>query len=78
MLDDGLTAPAQVRRIAPDTLEITIHEGRKRQIKRMCEHVGHPVRRLERIRFGSLELGGTEARRATGGSARRGLAARER
>jgi 23S rRNA pseudouridine2605 synthase len=56
-LDDGRTAPARVRRLAPDTLEITIHEGRKRQIKRMCEHAGHPVRRLERVRFGPLELG---------------------
>ena len=90
MLDDGRTAPAQVRRIAPDTLEITIHEGRKRQIKRMCEHVGHPIRRLERIRFGSLELGGMKpgsyrklspaeisrclASASAGGSARRGSA----
>ena len=45
------------RRLAPDTLELTIHEGRKRQVRRMCEAVGHPVRRLERIRFGPLELG---------------------
>ncbi len=83
LLDDGQTAPAQVRRIAPDTLVITIHEGRKRQIKRMCEHVGHPIRRLERIRFGTLELGGmkpgsfrklsaAEVSRLAGGSARRG------
>jgi 23S rRNA pseudouridine2605 synthase len=56
-LDDGLTAPARVRRLAPDALEITIHEGRKRQIKRVCEHVGHPVKRLERIAIGSLQLG---------------------
>jgi 23S rRNA pseudouridine2605 synthase len=56
-LDDGRTAPAQVRRLAPDTVEITIHEGRKRQVKRMCEAVGHPVSRLERIRFGPLALG---------------------
>jgi 23S rRNA pseudouridine2605 synthase len=56
-LDDGRTAPARVRRIAADTIELTIHEGRKRQVKRMCEHVGHPVKRLERIRFGPLELG---------------------
>ena len=56
-LDDGPTAPARVRKLAPDTLEITIHEGRKRQVRRMCEAVGHPVRRLERIRFGPLELG---------------------
>ena len=55
-LDDGLTARARVRRIAPDTIELTIHEGRKRQVKRMCEHVGHRVKRLERIKFGSLEL----------------------
>ncbi len=47
-LDDGVTAP--------DVLEITIHEGRKRQVKRMCEAVGHPVRRLERIAFGPLTL----------------------
>ena len=40
-----------------DTLELTIHEGRKRQVKRMCEAVGHPVKRLERVRFGPLELG---------------------
>ncbi len=56
-LEDGMTAPADVRRLAQDTLELTIHEGRKRQVKRMCEAVGHPVRRLERVRFGSLELG---------------------
>jgi 23S rRNA pseudouridine2605 synthase len=56
-LEEGRTAPARVRRIAADTLEITIHEGRKRQVRRMCEAVGHPVRRLERIRFGPLELG---------------------
>ncbi len=56
-LDDGRTAPARVRRVAADTLELTIHEGRKRQVKRMCEAVGHPVRRLERLRFGPLELG---------------------
>jgi 23S rRNA pseudouridine2605 synthase len=56
-LEDGRTAPARVRRVSADTLEITVHEGRKRQVKRMCEAVGHPVRRLERIRFGPLELG---------------------
>jgi 23S rRNA pseudouridine2605 synthase len=56
-LEDGYTAPADVRLIRPDTIELTIHEGRKRQVKRMCEHVGHPVRRLERVRFGPLTLG---------------------
>jgi 23S rRNA pseudouridine2605 synthase len=56
-LEDGRTSPARVRRVAPDTLELTIHEGRKRQVKRMCEHVGHTVKRLQRTRFGALELG---------------------
>jgi 23S rRNA pseudouridine2605 synthase len=56
-LEDGMTAPARVRRIAGDTLELTIHEGRKRQIKRMCAAVDHPVVRLERVRFGPLLLG---------------------
>ena len=56
-LEDGRTAPARVRRLAADTLEITIHEGRKRQVKRMCEAVGHPVKRLERMTFGPLQLG---------------------
>jgi 23S rRNA pseudouridine2605 synthase len=57
-LEDGRTAPAKVRRVAPDLLELTIHEGRKRQIKRMCAAVGHPVVRLERVRFGPLRLAG--------------------
>ena len=56
-LEDGPTAPAEARRLAPDTLELTIHEGRKRQVRRMCAAVGHPVRSLERVRFGPLELG---------------------
>ncbi len=56
-LDDGRTAPAQVRRITADTLELTIHEGRKHQVKRMCAHVGLPVKRLERTGFGPLRLG---------------------
>ena len=57
-LDSGPAAPARVKRIDADTLEITIHEGRKRQVKQMCERVGHPVKQLQRIRFGPLELGG--------------------
>jgi 23S rRNA pseudouridine2605 synthase len=56
-LDDGPTAPARVRQVEPGTLEITIHEGRNHQVKRMCEAVGHPVQTLQRVRFGSLELG---------------------
>jgi len=55
-LEDGRTAPAGARMIAPSELEITIHEGRKRQVKRMCEAVGHPVIRLSRIAFGPLRL----------------------
>jgi 23S rRNA pseudouridine2605 synthase len=55
-LDDGRTAPAKVRRLAGDTLELTLHEGRKRQVRRMCEAVGHRVRALSRVRFGPLRL----------------------
>jgi 23S rRNA pseudouridine2605 synthase len=43
--------------VAADELEIVITEGRKRQVKRMLEQVGHPVKRLERVAFGPLELG---------------------
>jgi 23S rRNA pseudouridine2605 synthase len=57
-LEDGRTAPARVRRVGPHEIELTIHEGRKRQVKRMCEAVGHPVRRLERVAFGPLTLAG--------------------
>jgi 23S rRNA pseudouridine2605 synthase len=59
-LEDGMTAPAKVRRVGPDTLELTIHEGRNRQIKRMCEAVGHRVVALQRTRFGPLSLGDLE------------------
>jgi 23S rRNA pseudouridine2605 synthase len=53
-LDDGVTAPAEVSQPEPGVLRITIHEGRKRQIRRMCEAVGHPVRRLVRVRIGPV------------------------
>ncbi len=53
-LDDGITAPARVAAIQPDLLRITIHEGRNRQIRRMCDTIGHPVKRLVRVRIGSL------------------------
>ena len=56
-LDDGTTSPARVRQIGPAELELTIHEGRKRQVRRMCEAVGHRVESLERVAFGSLRLG---------------------
>lgn len=57
VLQDGPTAPARVVSLAPDRLEITIREGRNRQVRRMCEAVGHPVRRLARVSFGPLQLG---------------------
>ena len=60
-LDDGRTSPAKVRRISSGELEITIHEGRKRQVRRMCEAIGHRVESLERVAFGPLRLGNLPA-----------------
>jgi 23S rRNA pseudouridine2605 synthase len=57
-LDDGRTAPAKVRRLGPTRLELTIHEGRKHQVKLMCEAVGHPVRHLHRSRYAGLDVMG--------------------
>jgi len=53
-LEDGPTAPARVAVVAPSLLRIVIHEGRNRQVRRMCEAVGHPVTRLVRTRIGPL------------------------
>ena len=53
-LDDGMTAPAKVSQPDPGVLRIVIHEGRNRQVRRMCEAVGHPVVRLVRVRIGPL------------------------
>jgi 23S rRNA pseudouridine2605 synthase len=57
-LDDGRTAPARVRRLGPSLMELALHEGRKHQVKRMLEAVGHPVRRLHRSRYAGLSLEG--------------------
>jgi 23S rRNA pseudouridine2605 synthase len=55
-LDEGRTAPARVRRLGRGRLELTIHEGRKHQVKRMGEAVGHPVRRLHRSCYAGLDV----------------------
>jgi len=55
-LEDGVTAPAEVRRLGPTTIELAIHEGRNRQVRRMLEAVGHPVRRLHRNRYAGLAI----------------------
>jgi 23S rRNA pseudouridine2605 synthase len=59
-LDDGRTAPARARRLAPSKIELMLHEGRKHQVKRMLAAVGHPVRRLHRSGYAGLTLGGLE------------------
>ena len=59
-LEDGLTAPARVRRLAPSKLELVLHEGRTHQVKRMCDAVGHPARRLHRSRYAGLDLRGLQ------------------
>ncbi len=58
VLDDGRTAPARARRVKADVIELTIHEGRNRQVRRMCAAVGHPVLELQRVAFGALRLDG--------------------
>ncbi|MGK0227130.1 MAG: pseudouridine synthase [Acidimicrobiales bacterium] len=53
-LDDGMTAPAKAQQVAPNVIKLTIHEGRNRQIRRMCSALGFTVTRLVRIRIGAL------------------------
>jgi len=63
-LEDGPTAPAEARIIRRGTrvsrIELTLHEGRKHQVKRMCEALGHPVQHLHRRRYAGLRLVGLE------------------
>jgi pseudouridine synthase len=64
LLEDGRTAPAQVKLLVQDEisslLEISIHEGRKRQIKRMCAAINHPVLNLKRTKLAFLSLQGLD------------------
>jgi 23S rRNA pseudouridine2605 synthase len=59
-LDDGVTAPAGASSLGPGRIELTLHEGRKHQVKRMCEAVGLPVRHLHRSRYAGLDLAGLQ------------------
>lgn len=81
-LADGLTAPAKVSMVSPGVVRITIHEGRNRQVRRMCEAVGFPVERLVRVRIGPIadrslkpgewrQLTPAELRELAGSAARR-------
>jgi 23S rRNA pseudouridine2605 synthase len=59
-LDEGRTAPARARSLRPGVVEIALREGKKRQVRRMLEAVGHDVVSLERVSFGPLGLGRLE------------------
>jgi 23S rRNA pseudouridine2605 synthase len=57
-LEDGVTAPAKARRLGPRLIELSLHEGRNRQVKRMCVAIGYRVVRLHRSRYAGLDLQG--------------------
>ena len=61
MLEDGITAPAEVKLLSAHgngaRIEMGIHEGRNRQIRRMCERIGHRVTKLKRVQMGPIMLG---------------------
>ena len=57
LLEDGKTSPAKVKRVRPDLIQITIHEGKNRIIRRMMQKLGIRIKTLERIKIGSLSLG---------------------
>jgi 23S rRNA pseudouridine2605 synthase len=59
-LEDGRTAPAEAALLGPELVELRIHEGRKHQVKRMLEAVGHPVRRLHRSSYAGISAAGLE------------------
>ncbi len=59
-LEDGMTAPARARRLGRARVELVLHEGRNRQVRRMCEAVGHPVLRLRRTGYAGLDVRGLE------------------
>ena len=59
-LDDGMTAPARARQLGRSRVELVLHEGRNRQVRRMCEAVGHPVVRLRRTGYAGLDARGVE------------------
>ena len=65
-LEDGMTAPAKVRRVSSNVIELTIHEGRKRQVKRMFEAVGHPVYDARARGVRAAAAGGAGDRASTG------------